>query len=132
MGTPKYKVQLSPKLKLGVGRSTGRASILPYATMIFLVISTVLGIRAGYMVIHKESPSSATKPNPQVLGAEDIGTTSSIPTEPLFQEYTVKQGDTIFSIGQKNNIEWTTLATLNGLSAPFTLKPGQIIKIPKQ
>lgn len=126
MSIPKHKVKLSPRLQLGVGRSTGRGSLLPYATMIFLVISGVLAIRAGYMVIHKESPSP-TVSEPQVLGAKDTPT-----DQKLFKDYTVKSGDTVFSIGQANNIEWTTLATLNGLEAPFKLQLGQILKIPQQ
>lgn len=129
MSTLKHKVKLSPRLQLGVGRSPGRGSLLPYATMIFLVISAVLAIRAGYMVIHKESPSTAlTAPDPRVAGAEDTPNTDL----KLFKEYTVKNGDTVFSIGQAHNIDWTTLATLNGLEAPFKLDLGQIIKIPQQ
>jgi hypothetical protein len=128
MSIPKHKVKLSPRLQLGVGRSTGRGSLLPYATMIFLVISAVLAIRAGYMVIHKESPSTAlTAPDPRVAGVKDTQTDLK-----LFKEYTVKSGDTVFSIGQAHNIDWTTLATLNGLEAPFKLQLGQIIKIPQQ
>ena len=125
MSTLKHKVKLSPKLQLGIGRSTGKTNLLPYATMIFLVISGVLGIRAGYMVINK-SPH-VSPPQPQVLGAVDAPTTQT-----LFKDYVVKKGDTIFSIGQQNNIEWTTLATLNGLEAPFTLQAGQNLKIPQQ
>ncbi len=125
MSTLKHKVKLSPKLQLGVGRATSRGSLLPYATMIFLVISAVLGIRAGYMVIHK-SPT-VVPADPQVLGDQDTTT-----SQQLFKEYTIKKGDTVFSIGQRNNIEWTTLATLNGLEAPFTLQTGQILKIPQQ
>ncbi len=98
---------------------------MPYATIVFLVISAVLAIRAGYMVIHR-SPSP-TPPEPQVLGAQDT------PNQKLlFKEHTVKKGETVFSIGQQNNIEWTTLATINGLEAPFPLKPGQVLKIPQQ
>ncbi len=126
MSNLKHKVKLSPKLQLGVGRSAGRGSILPYATMIFLVISGVLAIRAGYMVINKSS--NVTPPEPQVLGVND----SPVTTESLFQEHVVKSGDTVFSIGQKYNITWTPIATINGLEAPFTLQVGQVLKIPKQ
>lgn len=128
MSTLKHKVKLSPKLQLGIGRSTAKNNLLPYATMLFLVISTVLGIRAGYMVINKSS--NVTPSEPQVLGAQD--TQEPTTTRQLFKEYIVLKGDTVFSIGQKNNVEWTTLATLNGLEAPFTLQTGQILKIPAQ
>ncbi len=120
----KPKVKLSPRLGLGVGRSSNRGSLLPYATLIFLVISGVLAIRAGYMVIH-HSPTTTLQP--QVLGATDTPS-----NKPLFEEYKVQKGETVFSIAQSHNIEWTTLASLNGLQAPFKLSPGQTIRIPLQ
>lgn len=124
MNLPKQKVKLSRKMMLGVGRSSGRGSLLPYATLIFFVISGVLGLRAGYMVIRHSTPSS--EPNPQVLGAVDTPA-----PQKAFTDYTVKKGDTVFSIAQSHNLEWTALATINNLKAPFSLKPGQIIQIPQ-
>ena len=123
----KQKVKLSPKLLLGVGRTSSRGSLLSYATMIFMVLSAVLVLRAGYMVIYHSSPTP-TPTDPHVLGATDT------PTQPkkAFTDYTVKKGDTVFSIAQANNIDWTALATLNNLKAPFTLKPGQVLQIPQQ
>ncbi len=127
MSTLKHKVKLSPKLQLGVGRNTNSANLLKYSSFIFLVMSAVLGIRAGYMVLH--GPQSVqTQLQPQVLGAHDTPT----PSQNLFIDYSAKKGDTIFSIGQQYNIEWTTLATLNSLKPPFDLKVGQVIKIPRQ
>lgn len=124
MTLQKYKVKLSPKLELGVGRGSNRGKILPYATILFFIVSGILGIRAGYMVFHRspvEVPAS-----PQVLGAVDSK------TQPAFTDYVVKKGDTVFSIGQKSNIDWATIATLNSLEAPFKLSPGQILKLPNQ
>ncbi len=125
MSPLKQKVKLSPRLGLGVGRASNRGSLLPYATMIVLVISGVLGIRAINLAIkgsHSDIPKTGA-----VLGAVDTQTPKQ-----MFKEYSVKKGDTVFSIGQQHNIEWTTLATLNGLEAPFKLTPGQVIKIPQQ
>ncbi len=121
----KQKVKLSPRLQLGVGRSSGRGSILPYATLIILVISGVLGIRAINLVIrgsHADAPAQGA-----VLGATDTPDQKE-----LFEDYKVKKGQTVFSIAQEHGIEWTALATLNNLKAPFTLKPDQVLKIPKQ
>lgn len=127
MNLPKQKVKLSRKLLLGVGRNSGRGSLLPYITSAFIILSAVLVLRAGYMVISHSS--SQTQSTPQVLGATD---TPSTPTaKKAFTDYTIKKGDTVFSIAQKNNIDWTALATLNSLQAPFTLKPGQVIQIPQ-
>ena len=125
MNQLKQNVKLSPKLLLGVGRTTGRGSLLPYATMIFVVISGVLAIRAGYMVINHSNPS--TEATPQVLGAVD----NTAETNKAFKDYEVKKGDTVFSIAQANGLDWTALATLNSLKAPFTLKPGEILKLPQ-
>lgn len=125
MSTLKPKVKLSRRLQLGVGRTSGRGSLLPYATMIILVISGVLGIRAVNLAI--KGSRSETPTHGAVLGAED-----SPVQKQLFKDYTVQKGDTVFSIGQKNNIEWATLATLNSLEAPFKLKVGQVLKIPQQ
>ena len=119
------KVKLSPKLGLGVGRTRARGNLLPYATLIFFVISGVLALRAGYMVLHHSA--TVTAPNPQVLGAQD----NPAPQNP-FKDYTVKKGDTVFSIAQQSNMDWTTLATINSLQAPFKLSPGQVLKIPQQ
>lgn len=127
MGTPKHKVKLSPKLQLGVGRTTGSGSLMKYASMMFLVISAVLAIRAGYMVINGPEALESPK-NPQVLGAQDTPETAAT----LFREHVVQKGETVFSIGQEYGIQWTTLATLNSLKAPFALKVGQTLKIPTQ
>ena len=126
MSTLKHKVKLSPRLQLGVGRGTGSNHLLKYTSILFLVIGAVLTIRAGYMVVHRSGSIEA--PQPQVLGAQDTPATD----QKLFETYTVKKGDTVFSIGQQYNIEWTTLATLNNLEPPFNLKPGQTLKIPMQ
>jgi hypothetical protein len=127
MGTQKHKVKLSPQLQLGVGRNTNSGSWLKYSSFIFLVISAVLAIRAGYMVVHGPEALDSAR-NPQVLGAKDSTSNDQSP----FKEYSVKKGDSIFSIGQQYGIEWTTLATLNGLKPPFDLKIGQKIKVPTQ
>lgn len=122
---PKHKVKLSPRLQLGVGRTSGRGSILPYATMIILVISGVLGIRAINLVI--KGSDSDVPVQGEVLGAVDTPDQTE-----LFEDYKVKKGQTVFSIAQEHGIDWTALATLNNLKAPFTLKPDQVLKIPRQ
>ncbi len=127
MATLKQKVKLSPKLQLGVGRNTSSGNLLKYSSFMFLVISAVLGIRAGAMVI-KGPEVVETQRMPQVLGAQD----NTIENPTLFIEQTTKKGDTIFSISEQFGIEWTTLVTINNLKPPFDLKAGQIIKVPAQ
>src|SRR5687767_8254471 len=123
MSASKHKVKLSPRLQLGVGRQPRSGNLLKYTSLIFLVLAGVLAIRAGYMVINH----SADTPEPQILGASDTVSENSV-----FVDYTIKKGETLFSISQQYNIEWTTLATLNNLKPPFDLKVGQTIKVPTQ
>ncbi|MEV6399629.1 peptidoglycan-binding protein [Streptomyces sp. NPDC051907] len=47
---------------------------------------------------------------------------------PSGSTYTVKAGDTLSGIGKALGIKWQTLAQLNGLKAPYTIKPGQKLK----
>lgn len=43
--------------------------------------------------------------------------------------YTVKAGDTLAGIGAANGVDWKTIATLNGLSSPYIIYPGQVLKL---
>ena len=120
------KFELSPRLKLGVGRGYSQNQILKFSAIICLVLALGLTVNAFRLVL-KDKSSAA---NPQVLGATDTKQPQSQPAV-QFTAYTVQKGDTLFNISQKFNIDWTTLATLNNLKSPFVLKLGQIINIPK-
>jgi nucleoid-associated protein YgaU len=123
MGKQNYKVKLSPRLQLGVGRSRGNSHLLRYVGLVFVVLSIVLAARAGYLVLtHSRNPAAV--PNERVAGD------STTQADEVFSEHTVKKGDTLFNISQQYGIEWTTLATLNGLKPPFDLQIGQKLKIP--
>lgn len=39
--------------------------------------------------------------------------------------YTVKSGDTLSEIGASLGIDWHTIASKNGIGAPYTIYPGQ-------
>lgn len=43
--------------------------------------------------------------------------------------YTVVKGDNLTKIGKKVGVPWREIAQLNGLSAPYTIYPGQILRI---
>lgn len=43
--------------------------------------------------------------------------------------YVVKSGDTLSSIGYRYNINWTSIASLNGISYPYTIYAGQTLKL---
>lgn len=44
--------------------------------------------------------------------------------------YTVVKGDNISSIGKKFNVDWKKIAELNNLKLPYTIYPGDKLKIP--
>lgn len=119
----KTKIKLSPRLRWGVGRDINKFNFFKLGGGIFLALSAVLVIRATWLIFSPGEPSP--KVNPQVLGETDTKKTEA------FTEYKVKQGDTLFTIAKDSNLEWTIIATLNNLKAPFALKPGQSLKIPK-
>jgi len=124
------KFELSPRLKLGVGRGYSQNQILKFSAIICLILALGLTVNAFRLVLKDKNQAGGNSGNPQVLGVSDVkqpGSQSGV----QFTAYTVQKGDTLFNISQKFNIDWTTLATLNNLKSPFTLKPGQIINIPK-
>ncbi len=125
MAYPNKKMKLSPQLQLGVSRNYSKNSILKWLGGLFLLLAAVGAVNAGKLIFSKHDSGNNNQAAPQVLGVETD-------QQANFLEYKVQKGDTIFYIGQKYNINWTTLATLNNLSSPFTLKVGQTLKIPKQ
>ncbi len=124
----KNKFELSPRLKLGVGRGYSQNQILKISSIICLLIAVGLSINAIRLISRQNNLSS---PKPQVLGATDIKEQpDTIGNQ--FTDYKVTKGDTLFNISQKFNISWATIASLNNLKSPFSIKPGQTLKIPKQ
>jgi len=44
--------------------------------------------------------------------------------------YTVKAGDTLSGIGRALGTDWTAIASLNGIKAPYVISIGQVLKLP--
>lgn len=134
MGYTPRKFNLSPKLKLGVGRGVTLPKILKFFGGVFVFFALLLTAHTARLVWQHTAFAKNQSPNPEVLGDNtgnsDIDENNNNYFE--FIEYIVQKGDTLFNVSQAHNIKWTTLATINDLQSPFTLKPGQIIKIPKQ
>ncbi|MFF0009574.1 peptidoglycan-binding protein [Streptomyces tibetensis] len=55
---------------------------------------------------------------------------SSTPTPPSAGSYTVKDGDTLSSIGRALGVDWKILAAANDLDAPYAIRPGQKLLVP--
>ena len=43
--------------------------------------------------------------------------------------YTVVRGDTLSGIGDKTGVKWQDIAALNGIGSPYTIYPGQVLKL---
>lgn len=46
-----------------------------------------------------------------------------------FSTYTVVKDDTLSGIGAKTGLDWRTIANLNGIKTPYTIYPGQVLKL---
>ena len=125
------KFELSPRLRLGVGRGYSQNQILKLSAVLCLIIALILTANAIRLVIGNKNQPSNNGANPQVLGASDLQTAGKT-GQIQFVSYTVQKGDTLFDISQKFNISWNTVATLNNLKSPYYLKSGQVLQIPKQ
>ncbi|MFF5973755.1 LysM peptidoglycan-binding domain-containing protein [Streptomyces sp. NPDC012769] len=55
---------------------------------------------------------------------------AAAPAQPAAMTYTVKRGDTLSKIGQVLGIQWQDIASLNGLRSPYTITPGQALRLP--
>jgi len=42
----------------------------------------------------------------------------------------VSKGDSLSSIGIQFGVDWRKIATLNGISAPYVIRPGQVLNLP--
>ncbi len=131
--TPR-RFNLSPKLKLGVGRGFSPNKLLKISSTLFLLLALGLTANSARLIWqHQAQAKNQSSPEPRVLGASDTAAKQAEKSNYFeFEEYKIKNGDTLFNVSQRYNISWTTLATLNELKSPFTLKRGQTLKIPKQ
>lgn len=84
-------------------------------------------------------PKALIAANPQ-LNPNDVlkpgtvikipGGNAGAPPAGAGKTYVVKAGDTLFRIALNNNTTHLTLAQLNGIPAPYTVYPGQVLKMP--
>jgi LysM repeat protein len=90
-----------------------------------LVLAAAMTLAAGCAtrkpapVIDRLPPPAAKPAAPAVI---------PVPAAPAGPEmYTVKRGDTLYSIALDNGLDWRELAGLNGITDPSSLKVGQTL-----
>lgn len=55
----------------------------------------------------------------------------TIPASRAVSNYTVRPGDSLYSISREFNVSWQAIASANNISSPYTLYPGQQLLIPQ-
>jgi LysM repeat protein len=56
-------------------------------------------------------------------------TPAPLPSPTVVEIYVVKRGDFIIDLAQRFGVDWRTLIEINHLSYPWTIYPGQVLKI---
>lgn len=79
----------------------------------YQTLANLNGISAPYIIY----PGQVLKTTGNVSNSNTSGT------------YTVKSGDTLSGIAAKYGTTYQSLASLNGISAPYVIYPGQVIKV---
>jgi LysM repeat protein len=58
------------------------------------------------------------------------GSTTPTTPPPGYSQYVVQRGDYLVKIARSYNLNWFTLATVNGIGFPYVIYPGQTLLIP--
>lgn len=122
-GKNKKRIKLSRRLKWSIGKSQ-------HTNAYFWLVGVACLTCALALIIHTNSPVAQSEPT--VLGAATQASSETAGGLLQFTDYEVKRGDTLFSISTKFNIPTETLAQLNDINPPFTLKAGETLKVPVQ
>lgn len=76
-------------------------------------------------------PGHGPGPTPQPTPVPTV-TPQPTPVEtPVEQTYVVRPGDYLAKLAQQWGINWQDLAAYNNISYPYTIYPGQVLKIPR-
>lgn len=62
-------------------------------------------------------------------GATPVNPPAPAPTPQPGGTYTVVKGDTLSGIGAKTGTRWQDIAAINGIGAPYTIYPGQVLRL---
>ncbi|MEK7447224.1 MAG: LysM peptidoglycan-binding domain-containing protein [Patescibacteria group bacterium] len=147
MKKPKLSTTLNEELKNHSKKDKKRRiianSLVVLTVVVFVILAKVFIFKGDIKISddNKKAPSEKIESQPEVKDetkpAEVPATTPAAPTAPAtpapetgYTTYVVKEGDTLSSIANANNMTSKQLMDYNGIVDP-TLMPGQNIKIPK-
>lgn len=72
--------------------------------------------------------SSKSSNTVQVVDRTHGGTQAARPPQATSGQYKVQRGDTLYSIAFRFGWDWKALAARNNIPAPYTIRPGQLIR----
>ena len=75
-------------------------------------------------------PGNSSKVFLPVVYSGTLDSHPSVSPAPRPKTYIVKPGDYLVGVAQRFNVNWRKLANLNGVKYPYTIYPGQVLKIP--
>lgn len=93
----------------------------------FLILLILGMVASAYALI--KTPKHETKQSNNLVPKEILGEQTNSNKEPHYETHVVSPGDTLFNISKRYNISWQTLAQINNLDEPYTLKIGQKLQI---
>ena len=84
--------------------------------------------------VNQQTNIGAASPTTKEVDAKTSDMANSLAASSISQGdiyYIVKSGDTLYAIGLKYNVSWPSIASLNNISSPYTIYPGQKLLIKK-
>jgi uncharacterized protein (TIGR02594 family) len=63
--------------------------------------------------------------------AKTTSSTNAGAAHPALQDYTIKKGDSLSQIARTHHTSYLTIARLNGITSPYHIFPGQVLRVPK-
>lgn len=77
----------------------------------------------GWQDAPRDYPPSSSRP--AQAGSSSIGARTPLAAD----EYIVQPGDTLYSIGFKNQLDYHDLAAWNGIGADYLIRPGRLLRL---
>jgi len=117
----------------------GRLKIAAVSAAVLIVTSCAEPARVVlYDERHKEPKATPTAP---ARNRTTVRETASVPSESQRRYesgpagaagfHTVRSGDTVYSVSQRYDVPIRGLITMNGMRAPYVLRSGQTLRLPK-
>lgn len=94
---------------------------------------TLSGIASKFGTTYQKIAADNGISNPNIIYPGQVlkisGSVNNANATKNTKTYTVRSGDTLSEIGVKVGVAWKTIASLNGITYPYTIYPGQVLRI---